>query len=311
MKSQLILKEIAKNFHNNNNKYDAHEKIQSRLKDLCCDMNFIHDVLKECIINPKFLYNAENLFFYLLVEGDVIIAINLFPPIHDKEKNITHDNIHHHGWRLLTTGVISGEGYETINFIKKSHQNIINGEINLKIESMYRHAKGEIKFIDSEQAHVVFQPDNTSATLALWSADRARKNQKIKKILKNFPAMQKFISQTIHKIGANEFFGLNQAKGVYFHPENGRIIETKNYSKPTDGSRKEILHCMFKFFQQINFNDSEFFLKIRAICPPEAKNLCDKLISNEPIEDLGIKGNIRRRFSKKQILKALKNNSYD
>ena len=53
-----------------------------------------------------------------------------------------------------------------------------------------------------------------------------------------------------------KFFGLNPVKGVYFHPENGKIIETKNYSKPTDGPRKEILHCMFKFFQQIKFNDS-------------------------------------------------------
>ena len=311
MKSKLILKEIAKNFHNSKDKYEAHQRFQNRLKELCYDMNFIHDALKECIISPKFLYSAENLFFYLLVEGDVIIAINLFPPIYDKEKNITHDNIHHHGWRLLTTGVISGEGYETINFVKNSHRDIIKEEVKLKIESMYRHTKGEIKFIDSEQAHVVFQPDNTSATLALWSADRTLKNQKIKKILKNFSTVQKFISQTIHKIGANEFFGLNPVKGVYFHPENGKIIETKNYSKPTDGPRKEILHCMFKFFQQIKFNDSEFFLKIKKICPPEAKNLCDKLVSNEPIEDLGIKGNIRRRFSKKQILEALKNNLHD
>ena len=41
----------------------------------------------------------------------------------DKEKNITHDNIHHHGWRLLTTGVISGKGYETITFERNSHLN--------------------------------------------------------------------------------------------------------------------------------------------------------------------------------------------
>ena len=49
---------------------------------------------------------------------------------------------------LLSTGVISGQGYETINFIKNSHKNIINGEVRLAIKDQYVHQKGEIKFID-------------------------------------------------------------------------------------------------------------------------------------------------------------------
>ena len=311
MKSELILKELANILHNNKDKYLAHEMIQKKLKDLCFDMNFIHNSLRECITRKNFLYDAKNLFFYLLVEGDVIVAINLFPPIFDKEKNITHDNIHHHGWRLLSTGVISGQGYETINFIKNSHKNIINGEVRLAIKDQYVHQKGEIKFIDSQQAHVVFQPESTSATLAVWSAESDLKNQKIKKLLKNFPNTQKIISRLVHKINLNKFFGLNQTEGVYFHPENGKIVITKNYSKPSDGERHEILHCMFKFFQQIKFNENNFFLKVKEICPSESKQLCDKLINDEFIPDLGIKGNIRRRFTKNQILEAINNKSYD
>jgi hypothetical protein len=61
MKSELILKEIANNFHNSRDKYEVHHRLQNRLKDLCNDMNFIHHALKECIINPKFLYNAERM----------------------------------------------------------------------------------------------------------------------------------------------------------------------------------------------------------------------------------------------------------
>ena len=41
------------------------------------------------------------------------------------------------------------------------------------------------------------------------------------------------------------------------------------------------------------------------------KELCDKLINDEFISDLGIKGNIRRRFTKNQILEAINNKSYD
>ena len=57
--------------------------------------------------------------------------------------------------------------------------------------------------------------------------------------------------------------GLNPTKGVYFHPENGKIVETQNYSKPIDGTREEVLHCMFRFFQQIKLNDTNFFSKIK------------------------------------------------
>ena len=305
MQPKLILKEIANTLHNSKDRYAAHEKIKKYFEELCCDMNFIRGALKDCIINPKFLNNADNLFFYLLVEGDIMIAINLFPPIYDKEKNITHDNIHHHGWRLLTTGVISGNGYETINFVKKSHEKFENNEIKLKIKEMYRHTLGESKFIDSEQAHVVFHPETTTATLALWSANKQLKNQKIKKMLKNFPIIRKFITSSVHKLHLNQILGLNKIKGVYFHPNNGKIVEMKNYSKPTDGPVEEVLPCMFKFFQQIKFNDSSFFLKIKEFLNPKYQNLCDKLIAGETIPDLGIKGNIRRRFSKDQILQAI------
>ena len=64
---------------------------------------------------------------------------------------------------------------------------------------------------------------------------------------------------------------------------------------------------MFKFFQLIELNDHNFFSKLKEKCPPEAKVLCDKIISNETIEDLGIKGDLRRRFSKNQILQIINN----
>jgi len=307
MEANLILKEIANNFHSNKDKYAAHEKIRKLFEELCQDMSFIHSVIKDCISNPKFFKNSNNLYFYLLVEGDIIIAINLFPPITDKAKDITHDNIHHHGWRLLTTGVISGKGYETINFVKESHQNIEKNIVKLKIEEDFRHTIGVTKFLDSDQAHVVFHPESTTATLALWSANKNLMNQKIKRTLKNYPKLGKFTSNIVHIIGLNKLLGLNAKNNVQFVPKNGRIIVNPNPAKEVDGPINEITTCMFKFFQQIKLNDSYFFTKLKNIAPIETHILCDKLISNEPIPDIGIKGDIRRRFSKKEILEAVKN----
>ena len=63
---------------------------------------------------------------------------------------------------------------------------------------------------------------------------------------------------------------------------------------------------MFKFFQQINFNDSSFFNEIKKNTSADIKKLCDKLIENQEIEDTGIKGDVRRRFTKDQILSSIK-----
>ena len=114
--------------------------------------------LKGCISKKFFWDNPNNLMFPLFLSGDIIISINLFVPIKDGSKDITQDNIHHHGWRLLTTGVISGDGYETITFERQSHLNKNKDHICLKIKEDYKHIPGESKFIDSQTPHVVFHP---------------------------------------------------------------------------------------------------------------------------------------------------------
>ena len=217
METALILKNLASELHASKNRHMTHEKLSGEFQNLYTDMDFIHQAIKDCIIDPKVFENANNLFFYLLISGDVIIAINLFPPISDGALDITHDNIHHHGWRLLTTGVISGDGYDTITFLKKSHENISNNIVNLKVEEVYKHTKSEIKFIDSYQSHVVFHPKSTSATLALWSAEKPLFNQKIKKYLKDIGGVGNFFSKIARISKLDNALGLNPTKGVYFH----------------------------------------------------------------------------------------------
>ena len=51
-----------------------------------------------------------------------------------------------------------------------------------------------------------------------------------------------------------------------------------------------------------NFTDADFWLRIKKSAPFEAKPLIDKLINGITIDDIGIWGNQRRRFSKIQIL---------
>ena len=307
MNSQSVLNQISKKFHNNKDKYSVHHKIKKHIEELCHDKDFIQNVIKDSIHEAKFFGNLSNLFFYLLIEGDVIIAINLFPPIRDKAKDITVDNIHHHGWRLLTTGVILGNGYESINFIKKSHENIEGNQVKIKIDRIFRHTHDSMQFVNSDQAHVVFHPETTTATLAIWSADRDLVNQRFKNVMKNYPKTIKLASNVIHKIRLNKILGLNKRKNVHYVPKNNQIIIDPNLPKTSDGNKIEITNCILKFLQEINFNDYSFLKRIEKIIPPESKIIYNKLINKKSIPDIGIIGNNNRRFSKKEILESIKN----
>lgn len=135
--------------------------------------------------------------------------------------------------------------------------------------------------------------------------DEKKLNQCIKRRLIKLPRVRSLAVKAIHAIGLNDALGLNRVKGRYFHPEAGRIVETKNYCKLADGNREEILRCMFSFFQQVDFTDSDFFGRIKDPLPREATPMIDCLLSGRHIPELGIWGDLRRRFSKTQILQAI------
>ncbi len=308
MNSDLVLKQLAQKLIKSNDRYECHYKLKSHFEEICQDKKLICDAIQNCISKPGFFENSDNLILPLLISGDIIISINLFVPIRDGAEEISQDNIHHHGWRLLTTGVISGGGYETINFVKNSHKNKKDDHVCLKVEEIYKHKNGKSRFIDSEMAHVVFHPKETCATLALWSAEKPLYNQSIKRKLSNFPKLRNIAVKSIHKLRLNNLFGLNPLEGLYFHPQGGKIIETLNYNKPYDGSVEEVISCYFKFFQQIGFDKDYYFNNVKDNFDKATQKLYEKLIAGEIIEDKGLWGNLRRRFTKNQILMTIDNN---
>jgi hypothetical protein len=305
MYEHAALVDLSKNLIANSDRYAAHEKAQPIVEQLCQDRDFLHEALRGCLADPAFLQNADYLTFPMLLSGDVIIQLNLFAPIRDGGKDITQDNIHHHGWRLLTTGVVSGDGYNSIDFKQRCHENRTGDKVNLEAKEIFRHVSGKTRFIESYTPHVVFHPTTLCSTLAVWSADHLLASQGIKRHLAAFPALRKTAVKLIHAARLNHVFGLNPLKGLYYHPEDGRFVETPDYSKPFDGDREEILGCMFKFFQQVGLDDADYWRGLAKEAPPEALPLIDQLISHQPIADLGIWGNLRRRFSKTQILQTL------
>ena len=97
--------------------------------------------------------------------------------------------------------VISGNGYRQL--ILKKVMKTENGNVKLKVKEIYHHKPNEIKFVDSYQPHVVFHPETTTATLAMWSSEKPMLNQKIKRYLKNFSGIRKILSIFAHATGVD------------------------------------------------------------------------------------------------------------
>lgn len=305
MRTHPAVLDLYNKLSSNPDRYAAHASIKERVAELCEDQQFIHEALDLCLEDKTWLTNTENLMFPLLDKGDVIISIHLFVPLRDGGQNITMDNIHHHGWRLLTTGVISGDGYDSINFKRNSHENRDGEHVKLEVESQFHHEKGKIGFVDSFQSHVVFHPKTQTSTLAVWSADKVIKTQGVKKMLAATPGLRQFVVKTIHALRLNNLLGLNPLRGLYYHPYRGKMLETQNYSKPIDGTHEEMLRCKFKFFEQVGYTDPRKFDHVEKEGDHELIRLIGELEAKNPIPDTGIWGDPRRRFTKTQILQAL------
>jgi hypothetical protein len=296
------VRQIFDRFNESEDRYAVHAELRPVIGKLCTDREFIHDAIRRSIIKADFLEGVRVLSLPIAESGDVSLAINLFAPIRDRAPEIAADYIHHHGWRLLTTGVITG-GYDTIVFERGSHQDRTNGAANLRIQSMCRHAADNVMFIDSHTPHLVFHPPNLSATLALWSADKRLVNQNIKRLLGNFPVLRRTAAQAVRRLGLADMLGLNDTKGVFYRPSRGQIIEALHDGE-LDVERDETIECVLKFMQQVQFDDVGFLDLLKEKIPTHS-SLIAQVASADPLADTGIRGNPKRRFTKGQVLQAI------
>jgi hypothetical protein len=240
----------------------------------------------------------------LFESGDIAVALHVFAPLREGARHIACDNIHHHGWRLLTSGAICGE-YHFIDFARRSHEDRTGDAVNLKIERIANHVEGRVRTVDSYTPHVVFRPDALCCTLAVWSADQILLNQAIKRRLAAFPRVRSVAVHSARLTRLDAVLGLNATRGIYFRPEGGRIVEVRNYTTPEDGEPKEVLACIFHLMQRLGFDDAPFLERLARAGSPEIAVLVDKMLAGAPIADAGVWGDWRQRFSKTQILQAI------
>jgi hypothetical protein len=308
MEQHPAIRAIVAAFQNTQDRYEAHRKLQPLIQELCDDRGFLFDGVRHYFSRPGALVRARRLSLPLFESGDISVALNLFAPFRDGAVDTAADNIHHHGWRVLTTGVICGQ-YHFVEFRRRSHESRIGDTVNLQIDKVSNHVRGSPRTIPSHTPHVVFRPTTLCCTLAVWSADRLLLSQAVKKHTASFPLLRRAAVRTAHFARLGGILGLNPIRSVYFRPERGRIVEARNYTTPEDGEPEDVLGCIFHLMQLLEFNDVAYLKKLASDSPPAAAALIKRMLAGEQIRDIGVMGDPRQRFSKTQILQALNKKS--
>jgi hypothetical protein len=304
MEQHPAIRCILSAFETTRDRYEAHRKLQPLIQELCDDRGFLFDGLRHYLSRPGVLIRAKRLSLPLFESGDISVALNLFAPFRDGVTDTAADNIHNHGWRVLTTGVVCGH-YHFVEFRRRSHEDQMRGTINLQIEKISDHVRGAPRTIYSHTAHVVFRPATLCCTLAVWSADRPLVNQAIKRHMASLPLFRRAAVRTAHFLRLGPLLGLNPIRSVYFRPEGGSIVEVRNYTTPEDGEPEDVLACIFHLMQLLEFNDVAFLKQLARDSPSYAAAFIKRMLAGEEIRNIGVWGDPRQRFSKTQIPQAL------
>lgn len=287
-------------------RYPEHIQLQPLIQELSQDRRFLFDALRLFLSRSDTMDRTTRLSLPLYESGDIAIGLNLFAPLRDGATDITCDNIHHHGWRVLTSAVVCGE-YHFIEFQRFSHQKRNGSTVLLQVERVSNHVEGTPRTIDSHTPHVVFRPSSLCCTLAIWSADRPLLNQAIKRHTTKFRELRDLAVKAVRLSRLDPLLGLNSTRGLYYRVERGLFVEANDYRTPEDGKPEEVLACVFQLMQLLAFDDVAFLQKLAAHSSPLVTRLSRKLLSHERIEAPGVWGDWRHRFSERQILQATNN----
>jgi hypothetical protein len=284
------VKEIASIFKSEKDRYKAHEKATPVLRQMGADREVLFDIIRQNLSDEKFITKPRHyptVAFEIYQDDNVGISGNCFLPLPDRSGDLSFQSIHHHGKLLLTTVAAFGPGYTSILFNKGFEINKQDNTARMKIVKNYKFVPGSIEFVDSDQPHVVFFPEDVSITYAMWAyATVSNTTQKFK----NTTLVKKFkepIRKTLKVLGLLDKAGVNNVENFDFYPENGKIKVLKNRINFEIGSNDNFLTNVFYTMQRAGFSDMDFLrgLKVKYPSIIHLHSLVDKYIAGESIND--------------------------
>ncbi len=246
-----------------------HEKAAPILKQMAEDKEFMKHVIVRNFDDDGFLsqqwtgYNIP--FLYIFENEHINIKIHLFPPHPQKREHVAAHCIHHHNNYLLTTYAFFGTGYETILFAKDFVIDAKTKEVNLKVKENFHQQQRNPHLVDAWEPHIVFIPQDLSATLVMWTPDKVRSTDNLRSnpVLK---ALKVPLRKVIQFLGLAQNLGISLANTHQFYANKGKFfaIEEEEYFSATKAERGPIVNeysakMIFAFLQRSGLFLSEYF----------------------------------------------------
>jgi len=298
---------------------EFHQKVAPLLLKMGADKEFLKDVVKRNFLDEGYLnqqWSGYNIpFFYVYETEHFVLKLHLFPPDKHKRDNIAAHCIHHHNNYMLTTNAFFGSGYESILFSKNPKVNPQSVETEMQITKHFHQKDWNPSTVDSWEPHVVFIPQELSATLLIWTPDKKRTTDSFRQnpVLK---AAKKPLRWLIHKLGLSKQIGIAEEHTYQFYPNpNGKGykgIEEGEYFAPTKAEKGPIVDAysaqmIFAFVQRAGLFDPEFFTQNKAKTPAYYHPFIDQALANEPIADVYHRTEInipQKTYFREDILKG-------
>lgn len=296
------------------NKYVAHEKVRSILKDLAQDVDFIPSVIKQNLSNKSFRYNVNPSFasieFKVLETLPFGFVVNCFLPYGDQKKSKSAFCIHHHDDVLLTSMTAHGQGYHSIQFKDTFEVDAETLEAKLEVDRVFQHQFHELVFVDQYTPHVVFLPEKLSITLAYWTrTDVKRAKQKIDQA--NISFSNNPLKYIYHKLKRR--LNKDDHRAFWFYVADGKVWATRRIQHER-GSNDNFLRNVFCIMQQIGFQDDRFLIELRTQAKAENHETLikwiDKFLAQETISHQLLAEHIHRpkmNFTQEDVLNACLN----
>ena len=215
--------------------------------------------------------------------------LNAFYPLPDRRRDVSHNWIHHHGERILSTVNTHGiAGYDSMLFDKVAPPYGGSKDYQLRISKEYSHTLHNLELIPALVPHVVFIPDNLTLTLTIWSPERFG----IESLRGMFWAqkLKKSLSGVAGKVNLKRPVKAVVRNSARQFAPVGNTFRNVGHLEYSPSVNSTVMQNIFYLLGQVNFTDESVLQTIKNVATERKRvdviDLVNKYLAGEIIPDL-------------------------
>ena len=161
---------------------DFHKKTHKLLPEFS-SLKCISKVVEQNLNDSLFLDKKWNSFeiphLTIYEDKNITIRYHLFFPVQTLNNHNAAYLIHHHGNNILSSCILDGPGYQTIEFEKEILM-LSDNSFKLKIAKDFFHSNGSINLLEGWIPHLIFNVLKPTVSIALWTSSESSSDEQLR-----------------------------------------------------------------------------------------------------------------------------------